>query len=184
MSSHDALAVAAGHAASATMGGQAADAMHARGVYLVECRAADGTLRWTDEIPNLVTTQGRNHILDTELAGSAYTAAWFLSLYTAGTITAGATYAAPVVTEVVVGVLAARPSVGWTAAAAGSKASTTTTCPIVGSATITGVMLVRGSGTTGDTAAAGGVLLSAGLLGTSRAVLNGDQLNISYSLAV
>lgn len=131
---------------------------------------------------NLVTTQGRNFILDTVLGGSAYTAALNLSLYTAGTAAAAATYASPGVTECTN--LASRPSVTFGAAASGTKTSNNVTCTFTGAQTITGVMMVKGSSTLGDTAAAGGVMLSQAALGTQRPVISGDQLVITYSLTV
>lgn len=182
--STDTLHSAAALAASAILGGQAGEAADAEGTYLLECFAPDGTLRWREEVHNVVTTQGKNFVLDNALAGSAYTAAWLLSLFTAGTPAATATYASPVVTEVTSGVLASRPAITWTAAASGSKTSNTVACSMVGSATITGVMVVKGSSTIGDTAQAGGVLLSEGTLGSSRAVLSGDTLNVTYSLSI
>jgi hypothetical protein len=42
------------------------------GRYLVECFDADGNLKWADHIDNVVTTVGRNHMLDTEFAGATY----------------------------------------------------------------------------------------------------------------
>jgi hypothetical protein len=170
--------------ASSTMCGSAAEQADAQGVYLVECYSADGKLRWKDVAENVVTTQGKNFLLDTILAGSSYTAAWVLSLYTAGTAAATATYAVPIVTEVLNSVLATRPATAWTAASAGSKASSAISCAIIGSATITGVMVMKGSSTIGDTAAGSAVLLSEGALGASRAVLSGDTLSVTYTLSV
>ena len=167
-----------------SMSGGAADIERAAGVYHLECLAPDGSLRWAEDVCNVVTTQGKNFVLDNALAGSGYTAAWLLSLFTAGTPVATATYASPVVTEVTSSVLASRPAMTWVAASGGGKSSNAVTCSIVGSATITGVMVVKGSATIGDTATASAVLLSEGTLATSRAVLSGDTLNVTYSLSI
>lgn len=50
-----------------------AEALHARGVYTFDCYGPDGALKWHDTIDNVVTTVGRNAVLDDALAGSAYT---------------------------------------------------------------------------------------------------------------
>lgn len=51
-----------------------------RGHYVVECRDADGNLKWRDTIANLVTTVGKNDALDKYLSGSAYTVAFYIGL--------------------------------------------------------------------------------------------------------
>src|ERR1044072_7727674 len=42
------------------------------GHYVAECIGPDGQVKWRDEIENVVTTVGKNHMLDTEFAGSGY----------------------------------------------------------------------------------------------------------------
>jgi hypothetical protein len=80
----------------------------------------DGEVIWTDTIPNLVTTVGKNDALDKYLAGSAYTAAWFLGLidstsYTA--VAAGDTAASHAGwTENAGYSQGARPTAAWSAA--------------------------------------------------------------------
>lgn len=169
--------------ASAVMSGASHDEMVAVGRYSFEL-IRDGQVidAWQDD--NLLTTEGRNYILDTLLSGSSYTASWFLSLYTAGSAAAGNTYAAPVVTEVTSSVLATRPAVTWASAASGSKASNTIACNFIGSATVTGCMMLKGVNTIADTATAGGKMLSQAALSASRSVLSGDTLNITYTLTV
>lgn len=48
--------------------------------YLIECHAPDGTLKWSEEIPNIVVNVGLNDVLDKYLKGSTYTAAFFVGL--------------------------------------------------------------------------------------------------------
>ena len=43
------------------------------GFYQVECRDAQGNLKWTQEFPNLVNSIGKELMLNTLLKGSAYT---------------------------------------------------------------------------------------------------------------
>ena len=46
--------------------------------YALECRDADGNLRWADEFDNLVTTAGKTDLVNKYFKGAAYTAAWYL----------------------------------------------------------------------------------------------------------
>ena len=58
------------------------------GSYSVECIGADGQVKWTDNIKNLVVTVGRNDLLDKYFEGSAYTAAWYMGLVDNGSFSA------------------------------------------------------------------------------------------------
>ena len=49
-------------------------------VYTFECRDAAGNLKWVEEVPNLVTTQGLNDLLTKYFKGSSYTATWYVGL--------------------------------------------------------------------------------------------------------
>lgn len=162
---------------------------HAEGIYDISCYDANGELKWRDTAPNLVTNQGKDGMMDSYLAGSpALATNWFMSLITAGSATSSSTYASPTVTEVTSGVVATRPTVSWSAASAGSKAATTTSFSIGGSATITGAMLVTATAngsTIGNTAGSGGILFSASnFTGGSKSVTSSDTLQVSYSLAI
>jgi hypothetical protein len=46
----------------------------------VECRDAQGVLKWVDEFDNLVVTAGLNDSLTQHFKGSSYTAAWYIGL--------------------------------------------------------------------------------------------------------
>lgn len=70
---HDHLSAAAGCDASVLRRAALSEALSARGRYVAECYGPDGALKWRDEIDNVVTTVGRNALLDDALAGSAYT---------------------------------------------------------------------------------------------------------------
>ena len=144
-------------------------------------------LKWADTIDNLVTTGGKNDALDKYLAGSAYTAAWYMGLisstsYTTG-VAAGDTMAAhggwaedQNYSE------ATRPAAAWSAASAGSKAmSSARTFSINATTTIKGCFLASNSTKGGTT----GILYSAGLFsGGDKAVANTDTLNVSYTASL
>jgi len=153
-----------------------------RGEYRVTCVGADGAPKWTDTIHNLVTTVGKNDLLDKYLAGSAYTAAWYLGLIDSGSysgVAAGDTSASHSGwTESTAYSNGTRPAPSWGAASGGSKASTATGFSINASATIKGAFLI-GNSTKGGTT---GVLYSCGLFsGGDKAVGNGDTLNVTYT---
>lgn len=167
----------------------------AQGVFTVECRDADGNLRWRDEFHNTVMTVGKNLALDTFLAGSAYTVTGpFMGLISstsyssisaadtmsshAGWLEAGATNA-PTYTS-------PRKTCAWSAASGGSKAlSASLSFAITGSGTIKGAFLAYGTGAVSTIDNTSGTLLSAGLFtGGDRGVANGDTVSVSYSLAL
>lgn len=153
-----------------------------RGTYVFECFGADGKLKWRDTLQNLVTTAGKNDLLDKYLAGSSYTAAWYLGLIgTTGysAVAAGDTAASHAGwTESVVYSNSTRPAPSWGSASSGSKASTATAFNINGSDTIKGAFLISNSTKSGTS----GILYSAGLFsGGDRLVASADTLNVTYT---
>lgn len=170
--------------------------LDAQGRYLVECVGADGSVKWTDSIENLVVTVGKNDLLDKYFAGTTYTAAWYMGLvdnnsftaYAAGDTLASHTGWLEIATGTgytAGGSATNRATVSWNAAAAGSKASTTTAFAITSSITVLGALLTvtqaRGTSSNGGA----GVLYSAGsFTGGARAVTSGDTLNVTYTASV
>jgi len=163
------------------------EAAHARGRYVVECTDASGNIKWSDAIENLVTTVGKNDALDKYLAGSAYTATWYMGLISLTGYTAP-----PAITNTAASHTgwsedsnysqAARPTAAFSAASAGSKAlSTALQFSINADTTIKGCFLISISTKGGAT----GILYSAGLFtGGDKAVSNGDTLNVSYTASL
>lgn len=165
------------------------------GRFVVECVGADGKVKWRDEFPNTVVTVGKNLALDTILAGSAYTVVGpymgLISSTSFSAIAAGDTMSshsgwleagnanAPTYT-------APRKTAVFSSASGGSKAlSSALAFAITGSGTIKGVFIVYGSGAVSTIDNTAGTLLSAGLFsGGDRAVLNGDTVNVSYTLSM
>jgi hypothetical protein len=155
------------------------------GVFHFECVGADGVVKWTDNFPNQVTTAGRNDMLDKYFAGAAYTAAWYMGLVSGATTPsysptdtlashAGWTELATT-TYTTVGTN--RITMGFNAASAGAKSSTSTSFPIIASATVAGALV-----TATQSGSASGVLYSAGnFTGGNRTVVSTDTLNVTYT---
>lgn len=161
---------------------QAAEALGLHGRYTVQCVGADGQVKWEDSFANVVTTLGKNDVLDKYLAGAAYTAAWFLGLVDSvsySAVAAGDTASSHAGwVESVAYSNSTRPAPSWGSAASSSKASTATAFNINATATIKGAFLISNS-TKGGTS---GLLYSAGLFtGGDRAVVSGDTLNVTYT---
>ena len=159
-----------------------AEEIRVSGHYSVECVKADGTLRWKDEVQNLVTTVGKNLVLDTVIAGASYTAAWYLGLVDGA---AAPTYSANDSAASHEGWIentaysnSGRPAPSWGAASAGSKASSAVSFNINAYAVLAGCFLINNA-TKGGTS---GVLYSCGsFAGGNKAVSSGDTLNVTYT---
>ena len=175
--------------ASVTRGANQMNAMEAHGRYTVTCIGKNGKKKWTEEFDNLVTTQGKNFLLDWGLAGTATAVAVRMSFITSGTPVVGDTYASHAgFTELGSGVIAARGTPSFSAASAGVKqTASAVSAAVIGTGTVTGVAItvapaaVTTLGTVGDTAQGSAFLYSAGLFGSSKSVSNGDTLNVTYS---
>lgn len=165
------------------------------GVYVAECYDAQGNLKWSDEIKNLVTDVGRQDMLDKffgntgagavvmGLAGENGSAA-FTPAYTdtqsshAGWYEVGGTnaptYSAPRKTPTFSGATNANPAV------------LSTSAPVIfsmtGSGTVYGAFInFNGSSTIDNTT---GVLFSIGAFTAGpKTVTSGDTINVTYTLS-
>jgi hypothetical protein len=163
------------------------------GVYTATCIDADGNVRWTETFENNVTSEGKIYFLNKAMAGSAYTAAWYVGLINSGyTPTGSETYAAKGGNENAAYAAATRPAAVF-ATATGSTGtgsiafSAAIAFVINATGTIGGIFLNSGSNVKSDQTASAGVnaLLSIGnFSGGARSVLSGDTLNVSYTLSV
>jgi hypothetical protein len=170
----------------ALVGASAEEKMAAVGKWTVEFFDDDGVLQWSEQVNNLVTTQGKNDILNVYANGTA-AATRYASFFTGGSPTLTATYAAPVVTEITTTDLAARVALTFGTAAASALVTGTAALPILASCTLTGVMAMSGGSgvaTPGNTTATGGVLLSEGTLGTAQVISTTGTVNLTYTLGV
>lgn len=164
-----------------------AEGAHASGRYVVECRDADGNLKWTDAVENLVTTQGKNDALDKYLSGSAYTAAWYLGLissvsYGAGPVVGDTAATHAGWTEADGYSQASRPTASFAAASGGVKTLASAAVYTINvDGTIKGCFLISNAAKSGTS----GILYSAGTFtGGDKPVTNGDTLNVTYSASL
>lgn len=164
------------------------DSLGVQGKYVAKCYDADGNLKWRDEIKNVVTTVGKNDLLDKYLAGSAYTASALMGLKGTGSAVAGDTMASHAGWLEVGGANAPvytgnRQAPAWSAASGGSKAtSAAVSFSFTSGGTVAGCFIVMAGSATKDNTT--GILFSAGdFSGGAKVVANGETLQVTYSLA-
>jgi hypothetical protein len=150
--------------------------------HAIECRDAQGNLKWVEKIRNTVVTVGMNALLDTFFSGASYTAAWYMGLMGSGTVADTDTMAShPGWSEITAITASARPGIAWNAASNGTKSvSTPTSFTMSAAATVYGAFIVNDL-TLGGTA---GTLYSGAQFSTSRTVAVGDVINVIPSLSV
>ena len=64
-----------------------------KNIWKVTCLDANGNVKWAEEKKNLITTEGLNHILDTQFHADTQVTTWYIGLKGAGTPAAGDTMA-------------------------------------------------------------------------------------------
>lgn len=148
--------------------------------YHVECIGADGKLKWVEEIDNLVTTEGKNDILDKYFKGSAYTASWFLGLKGTGSAAAGDTLASHAGWSEATPYTGNRPAITFGTTSAGSNTATAVSYAITAAGPTTCAGAFVASVNTGTS----GKLYSAGDFAASRSVVSGDTLNVTLTVSV
>jgi hypothetical protein len=177
--------------ATVVRGGGASEGIRGGGVFAIECRDAQGTLKWTAETPNLVVNVGLKDMNDKYFLGSTYTATWFIGLYGAGGTNdpaAGDTMASHVGwVEVVPYSNATRPACSFAAATTAdpsviTNASSPAVFNINATETVGGAFLTSNSTKSGTT----GVLFSAADFAApgDRNVTSGDTLSVTYTFSL
>jgi hypothetical protein len=171
------------------------EGMGVEGFYQVECRDAQGNLKWNEEFPNLVVAVGKQLMFDTLLKGSSYSVVGpYLGLIGNSTTFAAAdTMASKTWTEFVnytVGGSAVRgTAVFGVATSSGTTPSNVTTSSataivytITGAGgTVYGCFLVTGTGAVNTQSSTAGTLYSEGNFAVSKNVTVGDTVSVTYS---
>ena len=189
-----------GDNAVATMATNVADneTVGIEGHYHVECRDAQGNLKWEESFPNLVNAVGKQLMLDTLLrtSGTYTTTGPFLGLISG----ASPTFAAADTmtshsgwtefTAYTVGgsavrgtaVFGASTSSGTTPSNVTTSTATAITYTITGAGgTVGGCFLVTGSGAVSTQSSTAGTLYSAGAFATAKITTAGDTVSVTYS---
>ena len=171
------------------------EGMGIEGYYHVECRDAEGNLKWNEEFPNLVVAVGKQLLLDTLLrtSGTYTTVGPFLGLINNSTTFAAAdTMSSKTWTELTTytvggsairgtAVFAASSSSGTTPSNVTTATATPITFTMTGAATVYGCFLVTGSGAVSTISSTAGTLYSAGNFATAKVVTSGDTVTVTYS---
>ena len=155
------------------------------GFYHVDCHGADGSLKWSDDIHNLVTTIGKNKAMDTVL-GNVAAGAIVMGIKASGTAVVGDTQASHAAWLEVGGAnlptyTAPRKTPTFSAASSGAKTTSASVIfSMTGSGTVTGCFInIGGSSTIDDTT---GTLFSAGdFTAGAKMVTSGDTLSVMYT---
>ena len=172
-------------------GGGAQEAAGAKGYFTVECRDAQGNVKWVEHTPNLVVNVGLQDMNTKYFTGSGYTAAWYLGLYGAAasnnpaasdTMSSHAGW-----TEVTAYSQSTRPACSFgTASTANpsviSNSGSAATFSINGTTTVGGAFLTSDDTKGGTT----GTLFSASDFTSpgDRSVVSGDTLTVTYTFSL
>jgi len=167
------------------------------GHYVVECRDANGNLKWSDSFPNLVNAVGKQLLLNTLLttSGTYTTVGPFLGLISGASPTFAASdtmtshagwteFTAYTVTGSAVrgtAVFGTATSTGTSPSNVTTSTATAITYTITGAGgTVGGCFLVTGSGATSTLGNTGGTLYSAGAFSVAKVTTAGDTVSVTY----
>jgi hypothetical protein len=168
------------------------------GTYLVECRDADGNIKWADQFPNLVNAIGKQLMLDTLLKGSSYTVVGpFLGLVSGASPTFGTgsdtmsshsgwteftNYTVSGSAVRGTAVFGSATSSGSTPSNVTTSSATAITFTITGAGgTVGGCFICTGTGAVSTQSNTAGTLYSAGAFSTAKVVTAGDTVSVTYS---
>ena len=168
------------------------------GTYHVECRDAEGNIKWADQFPNLVNAIGKQLMLDTLLKGSSYTVVGpFLGLVSGASPTFGTgtdtmtshsgwteftNYTVSGSAVRGTAVFGSSTSSGSTPSNVTTSSATAITYTITGAGgTVGGCFLVTGTSAVSTQSSTAGTLYSAGAFSTAKVVTAGDTVSVTYS---
>jgi len=168
------------------------------GHYVVECRDANGNLKWEEQFPNLVNAIGKQLLLNTLLttSGTYTTVGPFLGLISGASPTFAASdtmtshagwteFTAYTVTGSAVrgtAVFGTATSTGTSPSNVTTSTATAITYTITGAGgTVGGCFLTTGSGATSTLGNTGGTLYSAGAFSVAKVTTAGDTVSVTYS---
>lgn len=170
--------------ATMDMNDQKTDLIDIGGVFTVQCFSADGQLKWEEGYHNLVVKVGLQNMNDVYLRAQTQSSLWYVGLVdnsgwtafsyddTLGTHTGWIEFT---------NYSGSRKQLTFSAATGNNPSVIATSAPaafnILGTGTIKGAFVCNAS--TGS----GGILFSEGAFSATRNVVNGDTLNVNYSLS-
>ena len=190
-----------------TRGGNSVESVDMHGTYTAVCYDKDGNLKWSEDFPNAVTTQGKNALLDRYFGGGNITTGtqggpaantnanrftWYMGLIVANgysAISTADTHASHAgwLESGAQGAYApgysqaTRRKLTFSASASGSKATANAVIfNVINAGTIKGAFIANSAIKASVNASA--VLYSAGLFTVGdKIVTNGDTLNVTYT---
>jgi len=174
--------------AMANRAGDRSERLKIQGRFYVTCRDKDGKFKWRDIIENLVTTAGKNDLLDKYLLSAGFTSTFRMGLKGTGAAAVGDTQASHAGWLEVGGANAPaytgnRKDVTMGAAAAGSSVSPAQVFAITSGGTVAGCFTNNGGSATKDDTT--GVLYSAGnFTGGDKIVAASDTLTVTYTATI
>ena len=165
------------------------EALSAGGVFSVGIIRDGAFLGWQKD-KNLVTTVGRNYLLDVSLGGSSATASWYIGMFKNNVTPAAGDTAADLgvkYTELTEYSEATREV--WTKNAAASSGAMSNSVAraefnLTGSVTAYGAFFSSASAKSPNAGYNTGTLLAATAFSPSRALVNGDVLLVQYDFSV
>ena len=163
----------------------------ALGQFNFECVGADGKVKWTGAVPNLVVNVGLAYMAGTSLTSVAQITAWYIGLYGAGASNT------PAAADTMSSHAGWTENVGYsnatrvactfvTATTANPSVATNSASPasfsINATSTVGGAFLTSGSAKSGTA----GTLFSASDFTSpgDRSVVSGDTLNVTYTMSL